>query len=142
MSAALVIGDSLLSAVRPMVSVSATNAEISAHQVRHLGGDEPGGSWRCSHIWLSASRRLAIHPRPAHAAVASPMTPTVPREAIAESINSTSWDPRSPDTADRMRSSTSAIRSGWLASTNPPMEKPTISSGNNAKMVKYVMPAA
>jgi hypothetical protein len=30
----------------------------------------------------------------------------------------------------------SASRSGRLASTNPPAAKPTISNGNNAKMVK------
>jgi hypothetical protein len=36
----------------------------------------------------------------------------------------------------------SSIRAGRLARTNPPMENPTISSGNSAKIVKYVMPAA
>ena len=62
---------------------------------------KPGRSCRSKpHIWLSASRRLAIQPSPAHAAVANPMMPTDVRDSIAESISSTSCCPRSPDTVD------------------------------------------
>ncbi len=68
--------------------------------------------------------------------------PTEVRDAIADSIKFTSCWAKSPDTVDLIFSSISASRSGWLASTNPPIAKPTISNGNSAKMVKYVMPAA
>ncbi len=63
-----VIGVSLLSAVRPMVSASATNAETSAAMSDSLVRTKPAGQCRCSHIWLSASRRLFIQPSPAHTA--------------------------------------------------------------------------
>ncbi len=70
------------------------------------------------------------------------MTPTEVRESIAESIRLMSCCPRSPDTADLIFDSISARSSGLLASTKPPAAKPTISNGNSAKIVKYVMPAA
>ena len=37
---------------------------------------------------------------------------------------------------------TSASSSGLLASTKPAAANPTINSGNSAKIVKYVIPAA
>ena len=48
---------------------------------------KPGPLALHPHIWLSASRRLAIQPSPAHAAVAKPMIPTDVRDLIAESIS-------------------------------------------------------
>ncbi len=124
------------------MSTIATNTDSKARRSDSFVRTNPSGSARCSHIWLSASRRLDIQPSPAQAAVASPMTPTAPREEIAESINCTSCVPKSPDTVSLMRCSMSAIRCGRLANTKPPAANPTIRSGNRANTVKYVMPAA
>ena len=70
------------------------------------------------------------------------MIPTEVRESIADSISSTSCVPTSPDTVDLICSWISASRSGRFARMKPPIANPTISKGNNAKIVKYVMPAA
>ena len=51
--------------------------QLGAHEARRFVAHPP-------HIWLSASRRLAIQPRPAHAAVARPMMPTDVRDWIAD----------------------------------------------------------
>ena len=99
-------------------------------------------SRRCTHISDNASRRLAIQPRPAHAEVARPMMPTEVRDSIAESIRSTNCSPKSPATRDLICTSMSASSSGLRANTKPAAAKPTISNGNNANTVKYVMPAA
>ena len=70
------------------------------------------------------------------------MIPTEVRESMADSINSTSCWPTSPEIVDLICSWISASRSGRFAKTKPPIANPTISNGNNAKIVKYVMPAA
>ncbi|SHX38192.1 Uncharacterised protein [Mycobacteroides abscessus subsp. abscessus] len=96
----------------------------------------------CSHMALSAARTLAIQPSPAQAAVARPAIPRLVREAIAVSIKLISWLPTSPEMAPLMRPRSSAIVSGRRDSTNPMTAKATIMSGNSAKTVKYVIPAA
>ena len=92
------------------------------------------GGWS-HHISVNASRRCDIQPRPAHAAVARPMTPTDARAWIAEFIKSTSCCPNWLDTADRMWSSIWVSSSGRRDSANPTTAKPTISKGNSAKIV-------
>ena len=90
--------DLLLSAVNATVTIIAAKRPTIAIRSESLVRRKPGRSWRSKpHIWLSASRRLAIQPSPAHAAVANPMMPTDVRDSIAESINSTNCCPRSPE---------------------------------------------
>ncbi|BBZ62133.1 hypothetical protein MMON_34340 [Mycolicibacterium monacense] len=130
-------------AVIAIVTASARNVDTSASRSESLVRRKPGRSPRCRpHIWLSASRRLAIQPRPAHAAVARPIRPTEVRESIAAFITWTSCWPKSPETAVVIRFSTLSSRSGRLARMKPPIEKPTMVSGNSANTVKYVIPAA
>ena len=78
----------LPSAVSAMVITSAMNGDTRATRSDSLVLHETA---RLAALLrptsaLSASRRLAIQPSPAHAAVASPMMPTEVRDAIAESI--------------------------------------------------------
>ena len=116
--------------------MSATNVDTNASRSDSLVRTKLPCSLRCSHISLSASRRLAIQPSPAHAAVARPMMPTEVRDAIAASIRLISWSPKFPDTVDLIRISISSSRSGLRANTNPPAAKPTIANGNSANTVK------
>ncbi len=124
-------------AVSATVTTIAVKRPTMAIRSESLVRRKPGGSWRCCpHIWLNASRKLAIQPSPAHAAAANPMIPTDVRDSIAESISSTNCWPRSPETVDLIFSVMSASRSGWRARTNPAIEKATISNGKSAKIVK------
>src|SRR5689334_9255923 len=133
----------LPNAVSAMVMTIATNKPTMATRSDSLVRMNPGESWRIRpHIWVSASRRFAIQPSPAQAAVAKPMMPTEVRESIADSISLTSCWETSPDTVDLTLSSISLSSSGWLARTKPPIANPTINNGNSANTVKYVMPAA
>jgi len=63
------------------------------------------------------------------------MTPTDARASIAEFIKPTSCCPSSLGT--RVRMCSSIVFSSWCRrdSTNPTVAKPTISKGNNAKIV-------
>ena len=64
------------------------------------------------------------------------MTPTEVRESMAESIRAMICSPKSPGTADFTLASISASSCGRPANTKPTTAKPTISSGNSAKIVK------
>ena len=63
------------------------------------------------------------------------MTPTDARESIAEFIRSTTCCPSAPGTAALTLLSIPVSTSGRRDSMNPPTLKPTISKGNNAKIV-------
>ena len=123
-------------AVRPRVSRVARNTDTSAPISETLVLTNPAVSVGCPHTSVSAIRRFDIHPSPAHSAVARPITPTEVRESMAESIRLLTWSAKSPDAAALTQPSISASTSGRLAKTNPTTAKPTISNGNNAKMVK------